>query len=547
MKKNLYFYTNLLAWGLVLFLIGNYVFGWTTPSANAPSANLPAPINVSSTAQSKVGYLAIGTSTVPTIPLEVIGDGYFSGSVGIGTTAPKNKLDVEGGGVIGATYSGANTAPSNGLLVEGNVGIGTTGPDTKLEVSGGAKFGSTSASPTYNDHVVILSDSSTAWEGGFLLTNVDAGTAGNSAAKLSAAFSGYSGSTDFRFGVVDQDAPNTFIRTWLYGDGGTGNVGIGTTSPQTKLNVHGAANSTFVDITSPISNGQYEGIRFGYGPTYARKGAIFFERTGSYTRGKLHFANDSTADESAADLSDVRMTIDSSGNVGIGTTGPSYKLDVSGTGRFTDDVKLSGGTTQLSGYEADVVGTKDAHILTGPANRGISIDLLNNDAGDSFFVRSDADNGGVPDTVRFVVQAGGNVGIGTASPGYKLDVSGTGRFTGNLTGVGFFYSSDESLKKNVQEIETPLAKIMKLDGISFNWKESGKKSIGLIAQDVEKVFPEIVNTEDGTGLKSIEYAKLVAPLIEAVKEQQKMIDEQRELIDKQGEEIKKLKALFEQS
>ena len=54
------------------------------------------------------------------------------------------------------------------------------------------------------------------------------------------------------------------------------------------------------------------------------------------------------------------------------------------------------------------------------------------------------------------------------------------------------------------------------------------------------------NTEEGTGLKSIEYGKLVAPLIEAVKEQQKMIDEQKELIDKQGEEIKALKVSSEQ-
>jgi len=84
--------------------------------------------------------------------------------------------------------------------------------------------------------------------------------------------------------------------------------------------------------------------------------------------------------------------------------------------------------------------------------------------------------------------------------------------------------------------------LRKLEGISFDWKDSGKKSIGLIAQDVEKVFPEIVQTEEGTGLKSIEYGKLVAPLIEAVKEQQKMIDEQKVLINQQGEEIKTLKA-----
>lgn len=58
-QKNFYFYTNLLAWGLVLFLIGNHVFGWTTPTATPPSSNLPAPINVSSIEQTKAGNLII--------------------------------------------------------------------------------------------------------------------------------------------------------------------------------------------------------------------------------------------------------------------------------------------------------------------------------------------------------------------------------------------------------------------------------------------------------------------------------------------------------
>jgi len=64
------------------------------------------------------------------------GNGYFSGKVGIGTTAPKNKLDVEGAVAIGTHYSETETAPANGMIIEGNVGIGTTTPDKELTVEG---------------------------------------------------------------------------------------------------------------------------------------------------------------------------------------------------------------------------------------------------------------------------------------------------------------------------------------------------------------------------------------------------------------------------
>ncbi|MDD5545384.1 MAG: hypothetical protein PHX67_01830, partial [Candidatus Pacebacteria bacterium] len=73
MPKKFYLYSNILAWGLALFLIGNYAFGWTTPSQNPPGGNLSAPINTGSSNQAKTGYLSVGTSTIPSFPLDVAG------------------------------------------------------------------------------------------------------------------------------------------------------------------------------------------------------------------------------------------------------------------------------------------------------------------------------------------------------------------------------------------------------------------------------------------------------------------------------------------
>lgn len=117
----------------------------------------------------------------------------------------------------------------------------------------------------------------------------------------------------------------------------------------------------------------------------------------------------------------------------------------------------------------------------------------------------------------------GKVGIGTTSPDYKLDVNG------DVGASGYFHTSDISLKENVEPISGALDKVLGLEGVSFNWKENEEPSIGLIAQDVEKILPEIISGEDGS--KSVQYANLVAVLIEAVKEQQVMIDELREEVE----------------
>ena len=115
------------------------------------------------------------------------------------------------------------------------------------------------------------------------------------------------------------------------------------------------------------------------------------------------------------------------------------------------------------------------------------------------------------DANRLAIDATGNVGIGTINPSEKLTVNG------NVVAAAYFFSSDASLKKNINKLEG-MKIISELKGISFNWKDTGKADVGLIAQDVEKVLPELVATDSSTGLKSVKYGNLVAPLIEAVKE-----------------------------
>lgn len=145
----------------------------------------------------------------------------------------------------------------------------------------------------------------------------------------------------------------------------------------------------------------------------------------------------------------------------------------------------------------------------------------------------------------------GKVGIGNVSPSNELDVTGTGRITGNLTlggtvtatgitndGTGTYlcYSgtntvtwsaaacaaSDRRLKKNIIPLADSLTKVLQLQGVSFDWKDEKKAKnsghqIGMIAQDIQKQFPEAVQ-KNPNGFFSVNYNALIAPVVEAVKE-----------------------------
>ncbi len=137
---------------------------------------------------------------------------------------------------------------------------------------------------------------------------------------------------------------------------------------------------------------------------------------------------------------------------------------------------------------------------------------------------------GTADNVEFEDTQVDSFGVGTAASGTTGEI----RATNDVTA---FYSSDKSLKENIKNIENPLEKVSQINGVTFDWtddyiKQHGgedkyfvrKNDVGVIAQEIEKVLPEVVATRED-GIKAVKYDRIVALLIESIKELKKEIEE----------------------
>jgi hypothetical protein len=135
--------------------------------------------------------------------------------------------------------------------------------------------------------------------------------------------------------------------------------------------------------------------------------------------------------------------------------------------------------------------------------------------------------------------ASGNLGVGVTPTSYKVDVNG------QVHATCFPTSSDIRFKKKITHLENSLEKVKKLQGVKYEWNEFintvrdgyelNVSIIGLIAQDVEKIVPEVVKlwelNDDLKDARSIDYPRLIPLLIEAIKEQQAVIENQNQKIE----------------
>jgi Chaperone of endosialidase/Head domain of trimeric autotransporter adhesin len=227
------------------------------------------------------------------------------------------------------------------------------------------------------------------------------------------------------------------------------------------------------------------------------------------------------------------FTVLRNGKIGIGTTTPGFLLSF-----------------------PDALGDKVSFWGSSGNNYGIGIQSnqlqIHTDISFSDIVFGFGSSASLTENMR--IKGNGNVGIGTNNPLQKLQVAG------NICASGTIGScSDIRYKKDFVPVNGSLSSVLALNGIYYYWKKdefpdmqfNDKRQLGFSAQEVEKLFPEIVMT-DTNGYKSVDYGRLTPVLVEAVKEQQKQINEQQQGIDElkkdklqMQEQINELKKIVE--
>ena len=494
-----------------------------------------------------------------------IGNGYFAGNVGIGTTSPGTLLDVSANVAgSGGTYFTTAGTIQNRNATNGAVNLNIRGYSNETNVA----FGRNKAGATLTFNNL---DSTNGNYSLFQFNNAsDFGYAGFVGI---AKTQGGTGVAEGELGFNVRNTTNNMFEAMRIAS--SGNVGIGTTSPSQMLDVNG-------NIT--INNNKL----------YLLSTTSYLDRTDLKLNnaGIARISNIATDGDLYLTTTGAGDVIVNNGNVGIGTTSPVAPLQVTGA----NGVMLQVGNNITFGNNAGGSGSSEIQSLT------TSIDFLgkSDNTGSFNFYGGGAYNSGagigirgsakatLPNTISFYNGAfverirmsatgglslgsgyvatdpgagsmiiSGNVGIGTTGPLSKLSVGGAGNAsyqayvqgTGNTSatyglvvadsgatnnfyiqddGAGYLraaswtYGSDRRMKENIKDFDYGLETITQLNPQQFDYIDGVKNQFGFIAQEIQALIPEMVKVQQG-GMLGLQTDMLLPIMVKAIQQQQAQI------------------------
>lgn len=405
-----------------------------------------------------------------------------------------NELMARKGGDVSKLHLQANggalevhsKVAGTGVLVQedGFVGIGTSGPEARLHLGNGADVkldegGTLVIGQTDGFNLAFDSNEIMARNGG-----------GKSALHLQA------DGGDLRL-------HNNLGTTQKFVVKDSGDVGIGTGNPEARLHVEGGSDA------EPTGGG-FLVLGDVDGANMALDDNEIMARNDNGT-ATLHLqANGGDLHLHSKLGSDQQVIVKESGRLGLGTSAPSVPLQVAGG----SEASLADGTGFfMLGSEGSANTVFDTNEVQA-RNNGATRDFVLQPLGGDLAIHS-----ALPSSQRFIKKTDGDVGIGTSSPLAKLDVRGTVRHQGLVNG------SDARWKKNVHELRDATGVVKQLRPVRFQWDSEkhpdqgfpDREQYGFIAQEVEKVIPELVSA-DRDGYLVMNVLDLVPTLVQCLKE-----------------------------
>ena len=426
----------------------------------------------------------------------------------------------------------ANTTMSERMRITsaGNVGIGTTSPTYKLQVNGTSYINETlyvNGNTTIDANLDLTSGGRVKVSGG----NTDQYYFEGSRNGVGVTYRLYDNANNI---YHDSYTSQVFRLNQIGGSGGNliihgGNVGIGTTSPTFKLQTNatiagswlgylngtsatfGTNNFSAVHSSTAIGTGTESGINLANNASDngAPSPIISFSAksaSASYQHAYAAIYGIKTASGADANWNTGDLVF-ATGQ----STGPIERMRIDSSGRvlINQSSNLTGQVLQVNGF-IDILNVSASALRWYDGTTFIS----------GLGLDSWATGGSASNMTMFCEGEFGIVTGGGNTKKLVMNTSGSVTVSGDLVAYGS--PSDKRLKENIKPIKSALDKVSKLQGVTFNWKESGsildiKEDVGFIAQDVQKVIPELVR-ENKDGMLSMRHQGIAPILLEAIKE-----------------------------